>query len=220
MQEIFFNAFADEMTKLAAGACATPGEKIRSKGRGRGLARGKGRGPMGVPGGSEGGRGRGRGPDGVEKEAGGGLARGQELHKHIQAAGGNVKAGVKSYNEAKKKGQEKKAMSISEKIEAARRDPSTKKNPKDTGPPGSGTQDPRFKERKFGKSAMLDIIKRAMKARLPIRKQKVIDPSKLPLRRGSSRMKTGKEPTPSPMRQAVTQFEAQRFFRQPATAPA
>ena len=29
--------------------CKTPGMKIRSKGKGRGLARGQGRGPMGVP---------------------------------------------------------------------------------------------------------------------------------------------------------------------------
>jgi hypothetical protein len=32
-----------------ASVCKTPGMKIRSKGRGRGLARGKGYGPMGVP---------------------------------------------------------------------------------------------------------------------------------------------------------------------------
>ena len=30
-------------------ACKTPGKKIRSKGKGRGLARGKGRGPLGIP---------------------------------------------------------------------------------------------------------------------------------------------------------------------------
>ena len=30
-------------------ACKTPGKKIRSKGKGRGLARGKGKGPMGTP---------------------------------------------------------------------------------------------------------------------------------------------------------------------------
>lgn len=35
-------------------ACATPGEKKRSKGKGRGLARGDGEGPMGVPAGDEG----------------------------------------------------------------------------------------------------------------------------------------------------------------------
>lgn len=35
--------------------------------------------------------------------------------------------------------------SIKAKIEAARRDPSTKANPKDTGPKGSGLQDPRVK---------------------------------------------------------------------------
>ena len=29
--------------------CKTPGMKIRSKGKGRGLARGQGKGPMGVP---------------------------------------------------------------------------------------------------------------------------------------------------------------------------
>jgi hypothetical protein len=47
-------------------------------------------------------------------------------------------------------GMPKKAMSIKAKIEAARRDPSTKANPKDTGPKGSGTQDPRFKAMKKG----------------------------------------------------------------------
>ena len=30
-------------------ACKTPGKKIRSKGKGRGLARGKGLGPLGNP---------------------------------------------------------------------------------------------------------------------------------------------------------------------------
>jgi len=30
-------------------ACKTPGKKIRSGGKGRGLARGGGRGPIGVP---------------------------------------------------------------------------------------------------------------------------------------------------------------------------
>lgn len=29
--------------------CKTPGKKIRSKGKGRGLARGKGHGPLGTP---------------------------------------------------------------------------------------------------------------------------------------------------------------------------
>ena len=29
--------------------CPTPGQRIRSGGRGRGLARGKGRGPLGIP---------------------------------------------------------------------------------------------------------------------------------------------------------------------------
>jgi hypothetical protein len=51
----------------------------------------------------------------------------------------------------------KEAMSsIKAKIEAARRDPSTKANPKDTGPPGSGLNDPRAKAMKgrgFGKQA-------------------------------------------------------------------
>ena len=35
------------------GSCATPGRKIRSGGRGRGLARGQGRGPIGTPAGLE-----------------------------------------------------------------------------------------------------------------------------------------------------------------------
>jgi len=30
-------------------SCKTPGQKIRSKGKGRGLAKGKGRGPLGKP---------------------------------------------------------------------------------------------------------------------------------------------------------------------------
>lgn len=37
----------------AKSGCKTPGRKIRSKGKGRGLARGKGRGPIGFPFGSE-----------------------------------------------------------------------------------------------------------------------------------------------------------------------
>ena len=53
-----------------------------------------------------------------------------------------------------KKPMKKKASSIMAKIEAAKKDPSTKKNPKDTGPKGSGTKDPRFKEMKFGKAAV------------------------------------------------------------------
>jgi len=36
-------------TRTLGGACPTPGLKIRSKGKGRGLARGKGRGPLGIP---------------------------------------------------------------------------------------------------------------------------------------------------------------------------
>ena len=36
--------------KISAAACKTPGKKIRSKGKGRGLATGKGRGPIGRPG--------------------------------------------------------------------------------------------------------------------------------------------------------------------------
>jgi hypothetical protein len=35
--------------QIAAEICKTPGEKIRSKGQGRGLARGRGRGPIGIP---------------------------------------------------------------------------------------------------------------------------------------------------------------------------
>jgi len=38
-----------EFAKLAVSACKTPGQKIRSKGMGRGLARGGGKGPMGIP---------------------------------------------------------------------------------------------------------------------------------------------------------------------------
>lgn len=36
-----------------AESCKTPGMKIRSKGKGRGLARGQGKGPMGKPAGDE-----------------------------------------------------------------------------------------------------------------------------------------------------------------------
>jgi len=141
MTQAFYHGLLDELEK--AGACATPGEKIRSKGKGKGLARGKGKGPMGMPKKAEAddmacatpgekirskgkgrglARGRGRGPMGVPGGPGGG-GRG---------------AGILA------------------KIEAARRDPSTKANPKDTGPKGSGTQDPRFKAQKgrgFGKQA-------------------------------------------------------------------
>ncbi len=49
-----------------------------------------------------------------------------------------------------------RGASIKAKIQAARRDPSTKANPKDTGPPGSGLQDPcakAMKGRGFGKGA-------------------------------------------------------------------
>jgi len=79
----------------------------------------------------------------------------------------------------------KKANAIKEKIEAARRDPSTKANPKDTGPKGSGTKDPRFKAMKFRKSAaeLLDIIKEAMRRNMVTSKmkpRKVIDPNKPP----------------------------------------
>jgi len=87
MTKAFFVGLTDELEK--AGKCATPGEKIRSKGKGKGLAIGQGKGPIGIP----------------------------------------KKAAVSS---------------IKAKIEAARRDPSTKANPKDTGPKGSGTKDPRF----------------------------------------------------------------------------
>lgn len=38
-----------EFAKLAVSSCKTPGQKIRSKGMGRGLARGGGKGPIGVP---------------------------------------------------------------------------------------------------------------------------------------------------------------------------
>lgn len=38
-----------KINKFSGGVCKTPGLKIRSKGRGRGLARGKGRGPLGLP---------------------------------------------------------------------------------------------------------------------------------------------------------------------------
>lgn len=41
--------FKKEIEKLSENICKTPGEKIRSKGKGRGLARGEGRGPIGVP---------------------------------------------------------------------------------------------------------------------------------------------------------------------------
>jgi len=52
------------------------------------------------------------------------------------------------YNTDKKAVDDGSGSSIKDKIEAARRDPSTKANPKDTGPKGSGTQDPRFKAMK------------------------------------------------------------------------
>ena len=59
----------------------------------------------------------------------------------------------------------KKASSIKAKIEAARRDPSTKANPKDTGPEGSGTKDPRFEAMKK-KAALLS--KASINKRVPV----------------------------------------------------
>ena len=41
------NSFMDELDKISE--CKTPGKKIRSKGKGRGLARGNGEGPIGIP---------------------------------------------------------------------------------------------------------------------------------------------------------------------------
>jgi len=35
--------------RTLGGPCPTPGRKIKSKGKGRGLARGGGRGPVGIP---------------------------------------------------------------------------------------------------------------------------------------------------------------------------
>lgn len=63
------------------------------------------------------GRGKGKGPIGIPA--------------------GEKRAGLEIIKEASSK--------IKAKIEAARKDPSTKANPKDTGPPGSGLQDPRVK---------------------------------------------------------------------------
>ena len=44
--EIMSQAFVDEREKLAAAGCSTPGKKIRSGGKGLGLAKGRGKGPM------------------------------------------------------------------------------------------------------------------------------------------------------------------------------
>ena len=43
-----FGVNVSKLVKIES-ACKTPGMKIRSKGKGRGLARGGGRGPIGVP---------------------------------------------------------------------------------------------------------------------------------------------------------------------------
>lgn len=141
--------------KKAAVECDTPGEKLRSKGRGRGLVRGEGKGPFGKPGGFGGG---GRG------------------------------------------------LGIRAKIEAARRDPSTKEKPKDTGPAGSGTADPRFKSQKFRKAAM-EILKNATNG---------LAFSPAAIRRGSSRI-GGKTKTPptfkTKLQRLVTEHEGREFFR-------
>ena len=56
MNRFFEEGLIDGLEKSAA--CATPGRKIRSKGKGRGLAQGGGRGPAGIPG------------EGLEKKSG------------------------------------------------------------------------------------------------------------------------------------------------------
>ncbi len=109
LTKAFFIGLTDELEKKAG--CDTPGEKIRSKGKGRGLVIGKGKGPLGIP------------KRAMDDGAGAPTALGR---------------------------------SIRGKIQAAKADPSTKANPKDTGPKGSGLQDPRaqaMKGRGFGKGA-------------------------------------------------------------------
>lgn len=49
LKQAYEHGFQDELEKMAAQSCSTPGMKIRSKGKGRGMARGGGKGPVGVP---------------------------------------------------------------------------------------------------------------------------------------------------------------------------
>ena len=167
----FFIGLTDELEKGAAGAaCATPGKKIRSKGKGKGLALGKGKGPKGIPKkadflGSESGKAKAVELNKHIQAAGGNVQAGVASYNKAKKGkkGQEKKAGVLSNALYKKvTGKDKKKLfgkgglvhdtdkgsSVKAKIEAARRDPSTKANPNDTGPKGSGTQDPRFKAMK------------------------------------------------------------------------
>lgn len=155
----FWFGLTDELAKAGEAACAQVGAKIRSKGKGKGLGRGKGKGPIGVPKKTVGRR---EMPKGAGEAFMGGfmgafgkeawerwsseqaLAEAKKLNALIKQHGG-VQGGVAAYNKARKSG---KGSSVKAKIEAARRDPSTKANPKDTGPAGSGLQDPRVKAMK------------------------------------------------------------------------
>jgi len=92
---------------------------------------------------------------------------------------------------------------IKAKIEAARRDPSTKKNPKDTGPPGSGTQDPRFMAMKK-RAALLDIYKRASNG---------LAFSPTFMRKGSSRVRSKPRKPLDPKTVQVRRFEGEQMFK-------
>lgn len=146
MSVAFFRGLIDDLEKDAADmVCDTPGKRIRSKGKGKGLARGKGKGPMGMPTKKVGRRDMG-------KEAG---HASNYLYEKVT---GKKKKKLFGKGGLIHDTDEKKGSSIKAKIEEARKDPSTKANPKDTGPKGSGTQDPRFKAQKgrgFGKKAWL-----------------------------------------------------------------
>lgn len=144
MAMAFLRGLADELEKDAADmVCDTPGMKKRSKGKGKGLARGKGKGPMGIPTKRVGRRDMG-------KEAG---HASNYLYEKVT---GKKKKKLFGKGGLIHDTDKKKGSSIKAKIEAARKDPSTKANPKDTGPPGSGTQDPRFKAMK--KKAAEDVF--------------------------------------------------------------
>jgi hypothetical protein len=203
MQKVFFNAFAEELTKLAS--CGKPHGKKKTKVPPQYLSKRAAKKekmvycpvrkkmvPVSETRGKPGrglGRGGGKGPMGMPKKAMDDGAGAAQPHANIKA-----------------------------KIEAARRDPSTKKNPHDTGPKGSGTQDPRFKGMKFTKKAsakdLLEIIKQAMKTMVSKKmKPKRVTPVPTNIRRGSSRVPTGRGPSTSPIQEQVNRWEGQQFFK-------
>jgi len=136
MTRAFFAGLTDELQKSAEDmTCDTPGKKKKSKGKGKGLARGRGKGPMGIPKKAE--------ADDMACATPGEKIRSKGKGRGLARGRGRGPMGVPGGP-----GGGGRGAGILAKIEAARRDPSTKANPKDTGPKGSGTQDPRFKAMK------------------------------------------------------------------------